>query len=253
MLMTATSEHRVIVPDWPAPDCVKAYSTTRTGGVSLSPFDTMNLALHVGDDPGLVNENRAQLKRVLNYPGEPAWLEQVHGKQVVDAGVCRSPVTADASMTGEESKVCVVMTADCLPVLFCTKQGTYVAAAHAGWRGLAGGILEASVARMSEAAGCDRQELLVWMGPAIGAQAFEVGSEVRDTFVQANDVESAFVATRPGHWNMDIYAVARQRLADIGVVNVYGGQYCTASEPERFFSYRRDGRCGRMATLIWLQ
>jgi len=252
-MMMATSEPGVIIPDWPAPEGVRAYSTTRTGGISLPPFDSLNLALHVGDDPAHVMENRAKLKRALKYPGEPAWLEQVHGNHVVDASDCHSPVMADASLTGETGKVSVVMTADCLPVLFCTQKGSYVAAAHAGWRGLADGILEVSVERVSGAAGCDRNEILAWMGPAIGPGAFEVGDEVREVFVHANDVESAFIATRPGHWNMDIYAVARRRLQDVGVTNIFGGQYCTVSESGRFFSYRRDGQCGRMATMIWLQ
>jgi len=251
--MTGSSDTELIIPDWPAPTRVRAISTTRAGGCSVEPYDSLNLARHVGDRDEHVTANRARLSELVGYPGEPAWLEQVHGNRIVEAGSCQTPPAADACVTAETGRVCVVMTADCLPVLFCDRQGTHVAAVHAGWRGLAEGILEATVARLCESAACLKRELLAWMGPAIGPRVFEVGEEVRSTFLLENDVEDAFLLTRPGHWNMDIYAVARQRLADVGVNNIYGGNFCTATESQRFFSYRRDGSCGRMASMIWLQ
>jgi len=237
-----------IVPDWPAPAAVRALSTTRAGGVSLAPYASLNLGAHVGDDPARVAENRARLRRLL--PAEPRWLNQVHGSAVVDAAAVAGLPDADAAFSRKPGAVCVVMTADCLPVLLCDRAGTVVAAAHAGWRGLHGGVVEATVAAMGVAPG----ELIAWLGPAIGPQAFEVGGEVRAAFVAADGrAEAAFrPAAQAGKWLADLYLLARQRLAALGVSAVHGGDCCTVGEADRFFSYRRDGVTGRMASLIWL-
>lgn len=238
----------LLIPDWPAPANVRAVQTLRTGGCSLAPWDSFNLGDHVGDDPACVAANRATLRNSL--PDEPLWLKQVHGVGVVEAGLEPVSLEADAAFARQPGKVCSVMTADCLPVLFCDQAGTVVAAAHAGWRGLAAGVLEATIARMGVPAG----ELMVWLGPAIGAQAFEVGDEVRGAFV-AHDPEAAaaFVPHGGGKWLADIYWLAGQRLLVAGVARVSGGDRCTVTEDDIFFSYRRDGVTGRMASLIWLE
>ena len=236
-----------IVPDWPAPAQVRALVTTRAGGVSVAPYAGLNLGDHVGDDRVSVAQNRAILRAAL--PAEPVWLKQVHGIAVLDADSSIASTEADASVTRQASRVCAVLTADCLPVLFCDDQGSVVAAAHAGWRGLAGGMLEATVAAMQVPA----DSVMAWLGPAIGAQAFEVGDEVREAFVAVQpQASAAFVAQRRGKWLADIYALARLRLQGIGVTRIYGGGACTYSEAARFYSYRRDGATGRMASLIWL-
>jgi hypothetical protein len=235
--------------DWPAPVNVRAVTTSRDGlGISRPPFDRFNLADHVGDDPAAVAANRAQLVSQLNLPSAPVWLEQIHGTGVVTLPSSMTKPQADASVTAKPGVVCAVLTADCLPVLFCDRAGTRVAAAHAGWRGLAGGVLEATVSSLD----VPPQELLAWLGPAIGPRAFEVGEEVRAAFM-AEDLaaKSAFVQTRPGHWHADLYALARRRLARLGIESVYGGGHCTFEDAQRFYSYRRDGRTGRMASLIW--
>jgi YfiH family protein len=239
----------LLVPDWPAPPAVRAVCTTRRGGISPPPYDSLNLADHVGDDPARVAANRRWLAAAVGLPAEPAWLEQVHGTDVVAAESVRTPVAADAAWTREIGRPCVVMTADCLPVLLCDRAGTTVAAAHAGWRGLAGGVIAATVARLAVAPG----ELLAWLGPAIGPAAFEVGEEVRAAFL-ALDAGNApcFKPSPAGRWLADIYQLAQRQLSDLGVRDVYGGKFCTFSEPERFFSYRREPRTGRMATLVWL-
>ncbi|MHB1331058.1 MAG: peptidoglycan editing factor PgeF [Sulfuriferula sp.] len=237
-----------IIPDWPAPARVKALVTTRTGGASSAPYAGLNLGDHVGDDPASVAQNRALLRTVL--PAEPVWLQQVHGIRVLNADGDIASTEADASVARRAERVCVVLTADCLPVLFCDVEGNVVAAAHAGWRGLLGGMLEATVAAM-HVPGAD---VMAWLGPAIGAQAFEVGDEVRDAFIAEHPAASAaFVAHRPGKWLADIYALARMRLQRFGVTRIYGGGACTYTEFARFYSYRRDGVTGRMASLIWLQ
>ncbi len=237
-----------IVPGWPAPANVKALSTTRAGGVGVAPFDSLNLGTHVGDDPAAVAANRARLRALL--PVEPCWLNQVHGTAVVDLATAHGVPDADAAVSRTPGAVCVVMTADCLPVLLCDRAGTVVGAAHAGWRGLQGGVIEAAVRAMNVPAG----ELMAWLGPAIGPAAFEVGDEVRAAFVA--DDPAAACAFRPagpaGKWLADLYLLARQRLAALGVTAVHGGDSCTFTEAERFFSYRRDGRTGRMASLVWL-
>ncbi len=237
-----------IPADWPAPSRVKAGVTTRIGGVSRAPYDSFNLAQHVGDDPLAVTENRARLRQYLHLPGEPVWLNQVHGIQVCTN--VQFGTTADACISTQPGQVCVVMTADCLPVLLCNQVGTVVAAAHAGWRGLAAGVINETVTRMQVAP----TNLMAWLGPAIGPRVFEVGDEVRDVFLdQAPGYAEVFVAHQPGKWLMDIYAVARRQLADLGITQITGGEYCTYEQATQFYSYRRDRTTGRMASLIWMQ
>jgi hypothetical protein len=279
-----------IVPAWPAPRRVRALMTTRAGGVSQAPYVSMNPASHVGDAPEAVAENRRILRQDL--PAEPLWLDQVHGVAVAEfpdiAGAVPSPCPlpegegskspspfgggvrgegtqlllstcapeADASIARQPGQVCVVLTADCLPVLFCDRGGRVVAAAHAGWRGLAGGVLEATAASMKVAP----DEIMAWLGAAIGPDAFEVGEEVREALVEQHPLAAvAFRPALPGtldgaprKWLADIYALARIRLAAIGVTDVHGGGLCTYTDQARFFSYRRDKATGRMASLIWL-
>ncbi|MFU4561119.1 peptidoglycan editing factor PgeF [Pseudomonas paraeruginosa] len=235
-------------PDWPAPANVRACVTTRGGGISQAPFDSLNLGAHVDDDPRAVAENRRRLSERLAC--RPSWLEQVHGTTVVEADPGRLP-TADASWSATPGTACTIMTADCLPTLFCDRAGTRVAAAHAGWRGLAAGVLEATV----DSLGAPGDELLVWLGPAIGPRAFEVGGEVRDAFIGAHaEAQAAFLpSANPGRFMADIYHLARIRLAAHGVTAVHGGGFCTFSDSERFYSYRRSSRTGRFASLVWLQ
>ena len=239
-----------IFPDWPAPSGVRAASTLRTGGVSHAPFDTFNLGAHVGDDPALVAENRRRLRRELQLSVEPFWLEQVHGTRVVRAAEGGQPQIADGAVALEPGPVCAVMTADCLPVLFCSRDGKRVAVAHAGWRGLVAGVLEETV-RALQAPG---EELICWLGPAIEPEHFEVGPEVRAAFVERDPVAGrAFVPLASGKWLADLYALARLRLGRLGVESIHGGERGTFRERAAFFSFRRDGRCGRMATLIWIE
>ncbi|MCB1758885.1 MAG: peptidoglycan editing factor PgeF [Gammaproteobacteria bacterium] len=240
-----------IVPDWPASERVRALITTRHGGHSAAPFDSLNLGDHVGDDPACVRRNRALLRQHGDLPGEPLWLNQVHGCAVAgchtEGGV---PPEADASTTTQPGRICAVMTADCLPLLICDLGATRVAAIHAGWRGLVNGVIERSLACFSQPG----EELMVWLGPAIGPAAFEVGEEVRAAFVAVQpEAAPAFTTARPGHWFADIYQLARLRLQAAGVGYIGGGGYCTHSDSARFFSYRRDGVTGRMASLIWLE
>lgn len=238
---------RWLIADWPAPAQVYAGTTLRTGGVSQAPYDSLNLALHVGDDPVAVMENRGR----LGLPTEPSWLEQVHGCSVIEARPgANKVIQADAAYTASAGVICAVMTADCLPVLLCDRLGSRVAAVHVGWRGLAAGVLEAAVAKL----GGHGSDLLVWLGPAIGPGSYEVGNEVRTAFVsQDAHSDRAFHAGRNGHWWMDIYTLARQRLANVGVTGVYGGDHDTCRDAEHFFSYRRDGVTGRMASIIWFE
>jgi YfiH family protein len=240
-----------IVPDWPVPAGVHALITTRAGGVSHAPYASLNLGDHVGDDPAAVVANRQRLRQALVGTGEPVWLEQVHGTRVIDASVVRdgaAPEQADAAFASRPGVCCVVMTADCLPVLFCDAAGSVVAAAHAGWRGLCAGILEQTVAAMAVPA----HTLLAYLGPAIGPHAFIVGDDVREAFVARGAAAAkAFSPQAPGKWLADIYQLARLRLAGCGVEQVFGGAWCTVGDATRFFSYRRDGRTGRMASLIW--
>lgn len=239
-----------LVPDWPAPANVGAFSTLRGGGVSGDPFASLNLGDHVGDDPSAVKENRRLVG--ANLPGEPLWLNQVHGVRVVNGGrEWDSPPEADGVFSRRAGRVCVVMTADCLPVLLCDRTGTVVAAAHAGWRGLAAGILAQTV----EAMGCPAEEILAWLGPAIGPTAFEVGGEVLDTFARAEPLAADHFqpTSEPGKWFADLPGLARQALARCGVRQVWGGECCTVSDSQRFFSHRRDRCSGRMGAFIWLE
>lgn len=236
-----------IYPNWCAPSNVKAASTTRLGGFSAGVYDTNNLAFHVADVTSYVVKNRAFLRERLALPVEPRWLTQVHSNCVVD--VDGGAEEADASYSQMSKTPCVVMTADCLPLLLCDKQGTQVAAVHAGWRGLLNGIIENSLKKFDG----ENHDVIAWMGPAISQKAFEVGAEVYEAFVRKQaDARHCFQALGSHKYMMDIYALAKQRLNQAGVNAVYGGQYCTFSDESRFFSYRRDGECGRMATLIWL-
>jgi hypothetical protein len=240
-----------IEADWPLSG-VHACSTTRLGGLSESPYDGFNLATHVADDASVVAQNRILLRAGLNLPSEPVWLEQVHADGVIDAASAIGSPQADASYTTAEGVVCAVLTADCLPVLFATADGGAVAAAHAGWRGLASGVLEATVASLSSTTGCQAGDIFAWLGPAIGPAAFEVGEGVRSAFTAIDSaLAEAFVAGQPGHWQADIYALARGLLNRCGVSGIYGGGRCTFSERDFFYSYRREPRTGRMASLIW--
>jgi len=236
-----------LIPDWPAPAGVRACVTTRAGGVSVAPFDSFNLGDHVGDDPVAVAHNRHRLTHIFDV--QPAWLSQVHGVVVAPATPGQI-AEADASWTATPGIACTVMTADCLPALFCDRAGTRVAAAHAGWRGLAAGVLEAAAQSLN----VEPQDILVWLGPAIGPKAFEVGGEVRDVFIKdLPDAAAAFVPSiNEGRYMADIYELARLRLARWGITAVYGGGFCTVTDP-RFFSYRRSPRTGRFASLVWIE
>lgn len=239
-----------IEPNWPAPPGIRALTTLRKGGYSQQPFDGLNLGDHVGDDPAAVARNRQLLHQSLKLPSEPAWLIQVHGVDVIEAGAVPERWEADAQFSRTSGQVCAVLTADCLPLLLCSRAGDRVAAVHAGWRGLADGVIEATLKRLA----VPGDEVMAWLGPAIGSDCFEVGAEVRDAFLQYDsEAEAAFVNNRPGHWLADIYRLARLRLKACGVTAVWGGDCCTVTDKERFYSYRRDGRTGRMATLIWIE
>jgi YfiH family protein len=235
-----------LVPDWPAPANIHAASTLRTGGVSQGIYASLNLAAHVSDDADRVRQNRQIIREMLNLPAEPVWLDQIHSNCAVKAGKTTSLQQADASYTNETGVVCAVMTADCLPLLVCSKDGAQVAAIHAGWRGLLAGVISNTILAMQQ------QNLLVWLGPAIGPDCFEVGAEVRDAFLEKSAAfNAAFKKQSSGKWLADIYQMARIELAALGIANVYGGTNCTVTEHERFYSYRRDTQTGRMATLIW--
>lgn len=241
----------IILPEWPAPPTVRAAATTRLGGISEPPFDSLNLGVRTGDRLDHVDENRRRLADALNLPEQPRWLHQVHGRRAIPAaGADRDAVEADAAWTAEPGVVCAIQTADCLPVLLCDDRGERVAVAHAGWRGLASGVLEAAV----QALNVPGENLMAWLGPAIGPSAFEVGDEVRQAFLQADPGAGvAFEPSTGGRWLADLYSLARRRLAAAGVSHVHGGGWCTFSDAGRFYSYRRDRRTGRMASLIWLE
>jgi len=304
---------QIITPDWPAPPGVRAAFTLRAGGVSVAPYDSLNLGARIGDSPEAVAENRRRVREKLRLPTEPVWLEQVHGTVVVQLGVgstATRPVaaavgvpgidagaavavdvtvhartvadvmlgadanaaatagartgvalaggadgsvsapTGDAAVAWGAGHVCAIRVADCMPVLFAARDGSAVAAAHAGWRGLAAGVLEATVRRLA----VPPSQLIAWMGPAIGSAHFEVGDEVRAAFTATDaGAASAFVANERGRWQCDLYALARRRLTAIAVSGIYGGGWCTFADSERFFSYRRNSQCGRMAALIWIE
>jgi len=236
------------VPDWPAPARVRAWVSERAGGASAGSYATLNLATHVGDAPERVVENRARLVAAAALPAEPVWLEQVHGATVLDLD--RDALApADGAVTARVGVVCAVLTADCLPVLLADRAGRRVGVAHAGWRGLLNGVLPAAVRALRTAPA----ELVAWLGPAISAVAYEVGADVRDAYLErAPEAASCFAANERGRWQADLYALARASLAAAGVTDVYGGEFCTFGEDERFFSHRREAPCGRIATLIWL-
>lgn len=240
-----------IVPDWPAPAGVRAASTLRTGGVSPPPWHTLNLGARCGDGAECVAENRHRTAVALGLPAQPAWLRQVHGRDVLELSGEPAPdePEADAAVTSAPGRVLAVLTADCLPVLFCAASGGRVGVAHAGWRGLAAGVLEAAV----EALGRPPAELLAWIGPGIGQDAYEVGPQVRAACIAGHpEAGPAFRPAEGDRWRLDLAGLARAQLEALGVGRVYGGRWCTASDPARFFSHRRDGRSGRMATLVWL-
>lgn len=247
-------DNDLLKPDWPVPANVRALSTTRVGGVSQAPWASLNLGDHVGDNPDHVRTNRQRLADASGlHPDRIGWLKQVHGTDVVElapATVAKVP-TADASFTRHPGMVCAILTADCLPVIVSDEEGTVVGAAHAGWRGLCNGVIENLVTAMA----VEPTRLRAWLGPAIGPTHFEVGAEVRDAFLTADPAAASAFHTsgaRPGHLMADIYALATQRLNRLGITTVSGGGLCTVSDKARFFSYRRDGQTGRMATLVWL-
>lgn len=239
----------MITPAWTCHPRVRACFTTRAGGVSVEPYASLNLATQVGDDPQAVAENRRRLRAQLALPAEPHWIEQVHGTLAIRVPGAVHAICADASWTDQPGEVCAVMTADCVPVLFADDQGRCVAAAHAGWKGLLGGVLEAAISAMPVAP----SELQAWIGPAIGESAYQVGAELRSAFVVRDPAAAeCFRADDIGRFHCDLPALARQRLRAAGIERISGGQWCTASDPAAFFSFRRDGVCGRMAALIWL-
>jgi len=251
----------VLEPNWPAPASIRALVTTRPGGVSEAPYDALNLGKHVGDAPDKVSENRARLRQLL--PNEPIWLEQVHGTRVWHSG---EDYQADAAISAELNQVITVLTADCMPVFFCNRAGNLVGVAHAGWRGLCAGVLENTVQAMCEkslALGQTlvREDILVWLGPAIGPSCFEVGNEVREQFIAAARLTGAAfplesfqaIPGNPQKYWANLYLLARSRLKNAGIQAIYGGEFCTFTQSEQFFSHRRDGVSGRFAALIWLQ
>ncbi|SFW33511.1 peptidoglycan editing factor PgeF [Nitrosovibrio sp. Nv17] len=244
-----------IVPDWPAPANVRALFTTRNGGIGSGPYASFNLGDHVGDDPGTVRHHRAQLRRML--PGEPAWLRQAHGTTAVDIDSRdpAAPCDGDAAFSRRAGGVCGVLVADCLPILLCSHAGTLVGAIHAGWRGLAGGIVEQTISDMRRA-DPSGAPIMAWLGPAIGPARFEVGEDVHLAFAAGDGRSASAFRSHPtegGKWLADIFLLARQRLARAGVTAIHGGGVCTFDNPDAFFSHRRDGRTGRMAALIWLE
>ena len=252
--MATNTELELITPNWPAPDNIHAFSSTRVAGESKGVYAGLNLAQHVGDDPQTVEKNRRQLSIALNLPNEPFWLNQVHQATALNSSTQQINLedsitpSADASFSLQANHVCAVMTADCLPVLICNSQGDKVSAIHAGWRGLAEGVIENSVAGLNERPG----RLMAWLGPAIGPQAFEVGEDVRHVFVEKfAQADTAFMQNRPGHYLADIYQLARLVLSSVGVKAIYGGEYCTFTDANHFYSYRRDGTTGRQVSLIW--
>ncbi len=237
-----------LIPEWPVPKNVKAFFSTRQGGCSLAPYDSFNLGDHVEDLIENVTLNRNKLKTDLNLVSDPKWLQQVHGNQIINVTEWQPEIIADGSFSVVPDQVCVVMTADCLPILLCNHAGTQVMALHGGWRSLAAEIIPKGIALFN----CPTQEIVVWLGPAIGPKVFEVGEEVRAQFLKLNQqLTEAFVPSPKGRWLMDIYAVATFQLNQLGVTQIFGGQHCTITEKDKFFSYRRDGQTGRMAALIY--
>lgn len=239
-----------IIPDWPAPSGIKAFTTTRIGGLSRGAYSTFNLGLHVGDEDQRVVRNRKRLREILRLPSEPMWLDQIHGKKCEKWRESSEAVTADASYSGQPNKVCLVMTADCLPILICNKAGNWVSACHAGWRGLAAGVIENSLSKYE---GNKSNDLIAWIGPAISQKHFEVGVEVKNEFLKLDDsFEQFFIKNKHSKFQFDFVALAKKKLENWGV-SCFGGNYCSFDDPEQFYSYRRDGTTGRMASLIWFE
>lgn len=238
-----------LIPNWDAPKNICAYTTLRTGGVSQPPYDSFNLSTNVGDDLKAVTANRTKLKQDLQLPNEPYWLNQIHSDKVVAAKTQSDYSPADASYTTQANIVCAVLTADCLPILLCSKQGNLVAAIHAGWKGILNGIIEATIKTLPILPA----DLIVWFGPAIGPQAFEVGNDVREQFISADaKAQAAFAAITANKWLGNIYLLGKQRLNNCGITSIYGGEFCTYSDPKNFFSFRRSAKTGRMASLLFL-
>lgn len=238
-----------IKPEWTMPDHIQAYTSTRKGGISPSPYDSLNIANHVDDSSENVKKNRLTLASHLELPADPLWLQQTHSTEVINSQDWYEGIEADAIYCNQSHHVCAIMTADCLPLLVCNESGTEIAAIHAGWRGLADGIIEKTIDRFKDSS----DKLHVWLGPAIGPEKFEVGQDVFEAFIQHSDTaEVAFQQTDDNHYLADIYQLARLRLRQLGIVNLFGGNICTVTETSRFFSYRRDGETGRMVSLIWI-
>lgn len=235
---------KYIKPNWPAPSNIHAATTTREVGASIAPYDNFNLGEHVGDNPEHVTENRKTLVKALQLPSEPIWLKQIHSKNIIMANKFNGLPELDACIATQPGKVCVIMTADCLPILLCDKQGNEIAAVHAGWRGLVAGIISETISAIQTSP----DQLLAWIGPAICQKHYEVGKEVYEQFSKQND---CFQKEAHGKWLMDMVAIATQQLKQLGIQDIYGGDLCTYCDPTRFYSYRRDGKTGRMATLIW--
>lgn len=246
-----TKSLEFIKPNWPAPPNVKALQTTRSGGVSHGPYHSLNLGAHVNDDAIAVAKNRQLLS--ANIPSEPVWINQVHGVEVIDAAISSCLQNADASFTTRPNVVCVAMTADCLPVLLCNKSGTVVAAVHAGWKGLCDGVIEAAIHKMKVSS----EDILVWLGPAIGPNAFEVGDDVREQFIAKDSQATLAFKPHKKKWLCNMYLIAKQRLNKLGVEQIYGAgvneNFCTFTDEARFFSFRRNNVTGRMASLIWIE
>ena len=239
---------QVCIPDWPAPATISARQSLRAGGVSAGPYASLNLGLHVGDSLANVQANRRQLVDAWDLPGEPCWLEQVHGTRIVNLDQDWSGA-ADGAVTARPGVVCVIMTADCLPILLADRRGSRVGAVHAGWRGLAAGVIPAAVTAL----GIDPNETIAWLGPAIGPGAYEVGAEVKAAFEAVEpELKSAFAPNASGRWQADLYQLARFSLRNAGVESIFGGDQCTYSAAERYFSHRREAPCGRMASMIWI-
>lgn len=246
----ASQDGRWLIPQWPAPARIHALCTLRQGGVSRVPYASFNLAAHVGDDANAVAANRERLINMADLPAMPLWLNQVHGTNIVEANDVDTGTEADACYTNTSSLICAVLTADCLPLLMCDRNGRTVCAVHAGWRGLAAGVIESAVAALD----VNGRDILAWLGPAIGPDVFEVGDEVRQQFLKDDPAaQDAFRPSPGGRWLADIYRLARRRLMRQGVEKIYGGEWCTYSDTEHFYSYRRDGKTGRMASMIWIQ
>ena len=244
-----------LIPDWPAPANIHAATTLRAEGASEGAYFSLNPALHVGDDSEHVKQNRLIIRDILKLPSEPVWLDQIHSATVIEATNTLGLQQADASFTNRTGVVCTVMTADCLPLLVCSKEGSQVAAIHAGWRGLLAGVISETILALKksvEPSRVNNKDFLVWLGPAIGPHCFEVGGEVPEAFLKKSpDFASAFKSQCYDKWLADIYQLARIELSSLGIVDVYGGSFCTFTEQEQFYSYRRDRQTGRMATLIW--